>query len=204
MTENSTATLTTYITDMHALINHGLRTLDAQVVHMRKRNLQSDALAAVLDFQRVLRGHQNQLQGRARALGGKTTRPLKDLVTALTGIAHGLISAVRPEDVAKGIRDDYTFLSHVAIGYLMLHTTASALGDGVTANLAEQGYRDAAQMVMRIDQIMPTIVLQELRQDGLPVGPVAEQSRMMVQRAWDRSVVPSGLGGEQTAPGPAA
>lgn len=202
--EKSTATLATYITDMYALINHGLKAVDRQAEHLRKKqDSHPEALAAVHEFQRVLRVHMSALDVRAEALGGKTTKPLKEVVTTLTGIAAGLISAMRPEEASKAIRDDYTFLSHVAIGYLMLHTTATGLGDMETASIAEQGYRDAARLVMRIDQIMPTLVLQELRQDGLPVGPASEQSIMMVQRAWNREAALNGRG-EQSAPGPAA
>jgi hypothetical protein len=199
-----TSTLTTYLTDMRALINHGLKAIDRQAEQLRRRNQQTEALAAVHEFQRVLRAHQTHLDARAGALGGKSTRTLKDVVTTITGLAAALMGALRPEHTAKDIRDDYTFLSHMAIGYLMLHATASGLGDGVTANLAEQGYRDMARLVMHIDRIMPALVLRELRKDGLPVGPISEQSLMMVQRAWDREVLHSNLGGEQTARGPAA
>lgn len=202
-----TSTLTTYITDMRALINHGLKAIDRQAEQLRRRNQQAEALAAVHEFQRVLRSHLTHLDARARAVGGsggRSPRLFKEVVTTITGIAAGLIGALRPEQTAKDIRDDYTFLSHVAIGYLMLHATASGLGDGVTAALAEQGYRDAARLVMHIDRIMPALVLQELRKDGLPVGPISEQSLMMVQRAWDREAALSDLGGEQTVQGPAA
>ena len=203
MPEKSTATLTTYITDMYALINHGLKAIDRQAEHLRKKDPHPEALAAVHEFQRVLRVNMMALDVRARALGGKATQPLKEVVTTLTGIAAGLISALRPEAAARAIRDDYTFLSHMAIGYLMLHTTATGLGDMETAALAEQGYRDAARLVMRIDQIIPSLVLQALRQDGLPVGPASEQSIMMVRRAWNREAAANGMS-EQPAPGPAA
>lgn len=189
MSEHATATLTTYITDMHALINHGLRVIDRQAQTMRRKDPQAEALAAVHEFQRVLCGHQSRLDARARALGGKTTQVLKVAVTTLTGIAAGLINTLRPEATAKALRDDYTFLSHVAIGYLMLHTTACGLGDGETAALAEQGYRDAARLVMRIDHILPALVLHELHGDGLPVRPVAEQTIQMVHHAWQREHV---------------
>lgn len=204
MTETATSTLTTYITDMHALINHGLQAIDRQAELLRRRNSQAEVLAALHEFQRVLRGHLTDLGARAGALGGKTTGPFKSLFTTITGAVAGLIGALRPEQAAKAIRDDYTFLSHVAIGYLMLHTTATGLGDAATASLAEQGYRDMARLVMHIDRMMPALVLQELRQDGLPVASISEQSTMMVQRAWDREAMHGGLRGEQTAPGPAA
>lgn len=192
MTETATATLTTYITDMHALVNHGLRPIELQAKNLKSEN-HPEAHSAFTNFQRTLRSHLTLLETRATALGGKVTSPIKDAVTTVTGIAAGLISAVRPEEIAKAMRDTYTFLSHVAIGYLMLHTTASGLGDQETTKLAEQGYRDAARMVILIDEIMPTLVIQELREDGLPMANVSDETRTMVMQAWKREAEISNL-----------
>lgn len=190
--ENATATLTTYITDMHALINHGLQAIDRQVDSMRgKRHVQ--AFEAVQEFQRTLRTHLTMLDARTKALGGKTTQPIKDAVTTVAGFFAGLIGTVRPAETPKAIRDDYTFLSHVAIGYLMLVTTATSLGDRETATLAESGYRDAARMVMLIDRIMPRLVIEELREDNLPISDVAEQVVAMIPDAWKREAENLGL-----------
>lgn len=193
MTENATATLATYITDMHALVNHGLKAIDRQVESL-KDTRHAQALAALREFQQTLRAHMSLLDARAQAHGGKLTRPIKDAITAVTGVLGGLISAVRPEEASKAIRDDYTFLSHVAIGYLMLATTASGLGDRETAALAEQGYRDAARMVMIIDKIMPGLVIEELREDGLTMADVEEPIRAMISRSWRREADDLGLG----------
>lgn len=192
MTEKTTATLTTYITDMHALINHGLRAIDRQAESLQGSQHQR-ALVAVQGFQRTLQTHLAMLDARAQALGGKVTQPIKDAVTTVTGFFAGLMNRVRAEEAAKSIRDDYTFLSHVAISYLMLYTTASSLGDRETAVLAEQGYRDAARLVMDIDRIMPGLVIEELRRDGLPVADVEAQVRTMIPRAWQREAEELGI-----------
>ncbi len=185
MTENRTETLTTYITDMHALVNHGLRAFD---VHLKSFNEEKhhEAVAATQEFHRTLTGHLSLLDARAKGLGGKVTSPVKDAVSAVAGFAAGIIGAVRPEEAAKAIRDTYTYLSHVAISYLMLFTTASGFGDRETANLAEQGYRDVARMIVHIDRIMPALVIQELREDGLSIQDVAQEARAMVGRSWTR------------------
>jgi hypothetical protein len=185
MTENATATLTTYITDMHALVNHGLRTVDLQAPHIKPER-HPGAVAAIKEIQRALRSQLPALDARAKALGGKTTQPIKDAVTTVTGLAAALVGAVRPEMASKAIRDAYTGLSHVAVGYLMLFTTAAGLGDRETATLAELGYRDTARLVMLIDRIMPTLVTEELREDGLSVADVAEETLAMVGKAWTR------------------
>lgn len=192
-TERATTTLTTYITDMHALIVHSLQVFERQLDNLRKKG-HPEALAAVGEFQRTLQGHLTLLDARARALGGSTAQPVKDAITTVTGFAAGLINAVRPEEAAKSIRDDYTGLSHVAISFLMLHATAKGLGDDETASIAETGYRDAARLVMMIDRIMPALVIAELRQDGLTVADVSEASRAMVHQAWQREASDQGFG----------
>lgn len=193
MTEDETATLTTYITDMHALISHGLQAIDRQVETLRG-TAHTDALAAAIEFQRTLRAHLTMLDARARAFDGKVTRPLKDAVSTITGFFAGLINTVRPEKAAKALRDDYTFLSHVAVGYLMLATTARGLGDGETAAVAELGYRDAARLIILIDRTMPALVLAELREDGLTVADVSEQLRELIRHAWRREAEELGFG----------
>lgn len=185
MTENATATLATYVTDMQALISHGLGAIDRQVENL-KRDKEPQALAAVQEFQRTLRAHLSLLDARAKALGGKATQPIKRLAATVTGLFAGLMNAVRPEKAAKAIRDDYTFLSHAAISYLMLFTTASGLGDEDTASLAHEGYRDAARLVMLIDRVMPGLVVRELSQDGLPMADVEGRVLEMIPRAWQR------------------
>ena len=184
-TETPNQTLTTYVSDMHALVTHGLTAIDRQVDNLKNEG-HPEALAAVQEFQRTLRTHASMLEARVRGLGGSTTQPVKDAVSAVAGLAAGLVNAVRAEEASKSIRDDYTFLSHVAVGYLMLHTTATGLGDRETSALAETGYGDAARLIMHIDRILPTVVLQELNQDGLAVADVAKATQSMVKKSWDR------------------
>lgn len=193
MTEKATATLTTYVTDMHALIVHGLQAIDRQAETVKHKHY-PQALAALQEFQRTLRSHLTMLEARAKALGGKPTRPLKEAVTTVTGFLAGVINTVRPERAAKALRDDYTFLSHVAVGYLMLFTTASGLGDRETAGVAELGYRDAARLVMVIDRVMPGLVLTELRRDHLSAAAVEDEVRSMVSRSWRRESEEVGFG----------
>jgi hypothetical protein len=190
--ESPNSTLTTYVTDMHALITHGLQAIERQAENLKGEN-HPEALAAVNEFSRTLQSHLTLLDARAKGLGGSATGPVKDAVSAVTGFAAGLINAVRAEEASKSIRDDYTFLSHVAIGYLMLHATATGLNDRETATIAETGYRDAARLIMHIDRIMPSLVLQELRQDGLPVADTSAQSHEMLKKAWDREAGAAGF-----------
>lgn len=191
-TTNSNSTLKTYVGDMHALVGHGLQAIDRQVDNLKGEN-HDEALRAVREFRETLQTHVKALDDRMNVLGGSGSKPVKDAISAVAGVAAGIINAMRPEEASKSLRDDYTFFSHCAIGYLMLHTTAHALGDTETAGLAERGYRDCARMVMTIDRIMPALVIQELRQDDLPVTDVSDPVRSMVRDAWRREAVAAGV-----------
>jgi hypothetical protein len=185
-TNKTNDTLTTYVSDVHALVSHGIEAIHRQVEQLKNVS-HRDASAAVIRFEGILRKQESELQDRIRALGGSTSQPLKDVVATVTGVAAGLINAVRASETVKSIRDDYTFISQLGIAWLMLHTTASSLGDVETTRLAERGYADTAKMIMLIDRIMPKIVIEELREDeALRPDDTQEQTHSMVRQSWQR------------------
>lgn len=186
-TEKKNEMLTTYVTDVHALVTHGVQAIKRQVANLEDVS-HEDAKAAVRAFVGILEKQQSELEARVKALGGSTTQPVKDAVSAVAGVAAGLINAVRSSETAKSIRDDHTYFAHLGIAWLMLHTTASSLGDEATASMAERGYADTARMIMHVDTILPKIVVEELSEDkALHPANVEEQTRRMMKKAWDRS-----------------
>ena len=190
--ENRNEVLKTYTSDVHALVTHGVQAIHRQVEQLKDVSHQ-DAKTAVVLFEQTLRSQQSALEDRVKALGGSATGPVKDAVSAVAGVAAGLIDAVRPAETAKAIRDDHTYFSHLGISWLMLYTTASALSDAETAALAQRGYQDTTKMIMHVDRILPKIVVEELRENKTltPID-VQEQTRVMVKNAWEREA-PSGV-----------
>ena len=185
-TDKRNQTLSTYASDVHALVTHGIQVIHRQVEQLKDVS-HRDARAAVIAFEGMLRKQEMELQDRIKVLGGSMTQQVKDVVSAVTGVAAGLLNAVRPSETAKSIRDDYTFLSHLAIAWLMLHTTATSLGDSETAAIAERGYADTSRMIMHIDRIMPKIIVEELREDrSLQPLDTEAQTRSMVKKAWEQ------------------
>jgi hypothetical protein len=185
-TDKRNQTLSTYASDVHALVTHGIQVIHRQVEQLKDVS-HRDAKAAVVTFEGILRKQEMELQDRIKVLGSSMTKPVKDVVSAVTGVAAGLVNAVRPSETAKSIRDDYTFFSQLAIAWLMLHTTATSLGDGETAGLAERGYADTTRMIMHIDRIMPKIIVEELREDkSLQPLDAEAQTRSMVKKAWEQ------------------
>jgi hypothetical protein len=190
--ENRNEVLTTYTSDVHSLVTHGLQAIHRQVEQLKDVSHQ-DAKTAVALFERTLKSQQGALADRVKALGGNATGPVKDAVSAVMGVAAGLIDAVRPAETAKAIRDDHTYFNHLGISWLMLYTTATSLADAETAALAQRGYEDTTKMIMHVDRILPKIVVEELRENKqlMPVD-AQDQTRVMVKNAWDREA-PSGV-----------
>ena len=96
-----------------------------------------------------------------------------------------MIDLVRTEGLPKNLRDDYTALSLATIGYAMLYTTATALGEREVAELAQQHLRDYAGAVNRFNTLVPASVVRYLSQEGLPVqeSVVPEVGRVL-KAAW--------------------
>ena len=192
-TDKRNELLTTYTSDVHALITHGHQTIERQVENLKKVS-HVDARTAVTEFERLLKSQKAIVEARIQALGGSMTKPIKDAVSAVAGVAAGFINAVRPSEAAKSLRDDHTFFSHLGVAWLMLHTTALSLGDMETARIAERGYGETARCIMHIDRILPKVVVEELREE-VKAANVEEQTLKMVKQAWNREAPTFGTAG---------
>jgi DNA-binding ferritin-like protein len=185
-----------YIEDMHSLVSHGLQPIRRQLGESQM-NDHPEARAAVQEFETVLQRHVDTLGQRLESVGTSPTTAVQDAAAAVAGIVAGFYNQVRSEAASKSIRDDYTFFSHCAVSWLMLATTAKSLGDHDTEELAEEGYRDVARLIMRIDDLMPTLVVQELQQDKLAAQNVTDWARRIVSGAWQRAAAGSATAGQR-------
>lgn len=187
-TDKRNELLVTYTSDVHALVTHGI-----DVIARQRKNLEkvshADAKTALAEFERALTTQKQNLDARIKHLGGTPAQPVKDAVSAVAGVAAGLINAVRPSETAKSMRDDHTFFSQLGVAWLMLHTTAAALGDVDTALLAERCYAETARCVIRVDAILPKIIVEEIRESISQVSDATEKTRQMVRKAWERDSV---------------
>ena len=185
MQEDTRKYIAKYVEDLHSLVGHGLQPVSHQVHEAADRD-HPDAARLIVDIQQTLREHERLLEQRMEALGTSPTTGVQDAAAAVAGGVAGVYNQVRTEAVSKSVRDDYTFLSNCSISWMMLLTTARSLGDHDTEELAEQGYRDCARLVMEIDRVMPSLVVEELKQDKLPAQNVAERAYGIVSDAWSR------------------
>ena len=184
VSDKNRQTIADYVGDMAALESHIEEALDRQLIEVRDDPV---ALAAVRDFHDMVKRHRDTLKAMEEETGKTIGTPIKEVGAALIGKAAGIIDLLRTEGISKGLRDDYAAFNLAAISYSMLHTTATALGDSRVASLAERHLRDHADAIMRINEIMPGVVIRELEKDGHRADNAAvEATRQAVLRAWQQ------------------
>ena len=176
-----------YITDMLALEEHIEKALQAQVTAHEDEH--ATVAAALRAMHSTIEGHIAALRaldegvegGGGQAIG----EAIKRVGAMLAGLGAAAIDLVRNERLPKNLRDDVTAFSLAATGYLMLHTTALGLGHSTTADLAARHLDDYAGMIMKLNHLIPTAVLELLATDELPVDTtVAEQALAAYRKAW--------------------
>lgn len=188
MDDNARKYVTKYVEDLHSLITHGQQPLDDQ---LGNADGHPDGAHLVRLIKATLDKHEALLAQRLQALGTSPTTGVQDAAAGVAGKVAGLYNHMRSEAMAKSLRDDYTFVSHCSVSWLMLLTTARALGDHETEELAEEGYRDAARLVMELDRSLPDVLVTELRQDGFQAQDVSEWAGRIVHDAWTRTANPT-------------
>ncbi|GAC1386031.1 MAG: hypothetical protein NVS4B8_08030 [Herpetosiphon sp.] len=168
-------TLTTYVGDMHALEHHMLQPFQQQLKLTKDH---AEAHQVVQQLVDTATRHVTELAHRNEQLGHPTksiSDTVKTAVSAIFGLGAAAIDTVRPQQVSKALRDSYTAVNHAVIGYVMLQTTALALADQETADLAARHLQDHAHNAQAIASVMPKLVLADVRDDVGQVPDVSQQ-----------------------------
>ena len=186
-------TVQQYVGDMVAIEDHIEEAIDRQLTLAQDY---APADAAVNRFHQMVKDHREGLKAHLQSLGGSESSPLKTAVADLFGKAAGVIDRLRTEAVSKALRDDYTAFNLAAVGYAMLHTTAHALNQASTAEIAARYLKDYAAAVQQINQLIPGVVVWELRKDGHVVDAAAERHGLeTLNEAWRASSPSSSAAG---------
>ncbi len=184
MARDKNEAINSYIGDMLALEDHIEKALKGQLADLKDY---PDVVAELRQIHRQVEHHISDLRvlsDRRKAAG--VAGAVKRAGSAVAGAAAGLIDLVRSEGLPKNLRDDYTAFNLANIGYLMLHTTALALGDQEVADLGRQHFRDYAVVILRFDTLVPESVVRYLQQEGLPATDVVSQVEKTVKEAWEQ------------------
>lgn len=186
---SATDLLRTYVSDMLALERHLHEAIHRQVNDGSVRDY-PQAKSLIDRLHSTTRSHVDALENHVRILGGQASGGVKETVTSMLGAAAGVIDKVRAYPVSKMLRDDYTAVSMAAISYTMLHTTALALRDQATAELARKQLQNWTPLIVEISETIPYTVVDELERDSQDVSPnVAEQAVKNTHQTWTREAI---------------
>ena len=176
--------IATYLSDMLALERHIRVPFETQLKDedFSKFSSAKPLLQRLVDLNQT---HIDSLSTALDILGGHEASPIKSTVSTIEGFFAGVIDMMRKTKVSKALRDDYTALSLCTAGYTMLTATANAMGHADVATIAQRHLGDYAQRVIEIAQILPVVVVEELRATGLRVETgTIPQSVNSTQETW--------------------
>lgn len=178
-------TLQQYVSDMVAVQKHLLEAIERQAGDDALQD-HTEARSLIVDLERTLKSQVRELESRLEGLGGDAASPVKKAGAAVLGTAAGVVDMLRTQTVSKMLRDDYTALSLSAISYTMLHTTALALSDQETADLALRHLKGITPVIVTISEHISHVVAAELHDDAESVDTTAGAAAAKNAReAWD-------------------
>lgn len=186
-------TIATYLSDLLALEKHMAAPITTQV----NSDAHQDYPEAAHIFQQIKTAtdsHIAALEARLEAVGGHPASGIKSAWSQLMGGGAAAINTARKTKVSKSLRDDYTALGLSSISYTMFHATALGLGDSASAQLAKRHLDDITPLIVAISEIIPVVVLAELKADGENVQISAAQLTQQASKdSWSSSNTASGV-----------
>jgi ferritin-like metal-binding protein YciE len=184
MADKKNDIITKYLADMIGVEGHIYQAIDKQVKETRD---EPDVNPLLQNISSTLERHVAALGRRLEELGGQPTSPLKEAGASVLGVAAGVIDKLRAEEKSKDFRDNYTALSLSNISYEMLITTALAVGDRPTAELAANHMRENTRFVMQIAEMIPQIVVNDLSDLTNLNQNAATEARQMYSDVWNQN-----------------
>jgi tRNA threonylcarbamoyladenosine modification (KEOPS) complex Cgi121 subunit len=189
-------TLQKYVSDMMAVEEHIGSAVKRQLEDSKLAKHTSEASQMITEIARKTEMHEQELKRHLEILGGDAAKGIKEVATAALGSLAGVYDKMRTEAVSKMLRDDYVALNLAAAGYTMLHTTGLALNDQATAEIALRHLKDYTPIIMRFNEIVPSVVATDLRDDGATfVDSAVQEAVTNTQKAWQPSGGSNGSNG---------
>lgn len=185
MADTKQETVLRHLTDVKALDREIRTAIDRQQNDDRVSG-QPDAARMVERIEGALAQQSERLEKRIDALGGSgATAEVKDRLAQAFGLVGGLWQNLRSRPVSNALRDDYVALNLMAVQYTILHATALALDDRLTADLAFQNLKELTPLVVELSQVIPLVVVAEVGQEheGVDLS-AATKAVKTTQAAW--------------------
>jgi len=173
-----------YIGDQLALERHMLEAVERQVKDSGVKEIEP-AYKVLKRVKERLSKQVEKLESLSSKKGGKMSSAAKESVTSLTGIMAALYSKVRSEKVSKIMRDHYAALAFATCGYTMLHTTALAVKDEETADMAIRHLKELTPILVEVSEVIPDVIINELSREGFSIDSSAGKTATShAKEAW--------------------
>jgi len=186
MTATRDETIRTYLGDMIAVLDHVSQAITRQASNDDLRRI-AHAGRLIDNLNSVLTRQHADLESHLKAMGGTVGGGvIKEMLGTVTGALAGLYGKIRGETAARMLRDDYTALSFVTACATMLHTTALALEDSVTAALTLRHIQEYPPLIMALSELLPHAVVADLAAEKVTVGNsgAAEEAVRNLNDSW--------------------
>ena len=147
-----------------------------------------EAGPAIEPLRSTLEQHIERLDRHLGELGGApASGSIKQGASVIAGKIEAVFEKMRSETGSRMLRDTYTALSLVTISYTMLHSSALAMGDEPTAEIALSHLFDLTPFVVSLSKVVPYVVVNELDQEYDGVDPtVAAMASNQTHEAWSK------------------
>jgi len=148
--------------------------MEEQIAQTLRRHIEQGVIAPP-DVQRRMQQHLAETELQAKRMRqrleayDRDPSAIKTTGGQIMGTVMGLMGAVRPDTLARNMRDDYV-TEHLEIAaYTLLIATARAAGDEETAKAAEASLREEVVMAEFLSQHLPEALMVSLEQEGIEI-----------------------------------
>ena len=187
MSAKENKSLRRYTSDLLALESHFMNAVKKQKTSDELKD--ENAIELIHELDKMSSEHVKSLERHVERLGGKMTSDIKTKIATFAGSVAGLIDGARSDAMSKMLRDDYTALSMITIGYTMLHTHALAEEDELLAELTQKQLSDCTNMITEISKVVPLVVAEEVIDDPKRAKEIGQKALDNTQSAWKPAVV---------------
>lgn len=177
----------TYTSDLLALENHFLNAVKKQKV---SDTIKDEIVIELLhELDKTISKNSAELEDYLESKDSNTKSEIKSKLASFTGSIAGLIDNARSDTVSKIVRDNYTALSMITVGYTMLHTLALANDDESLAEISGNHLKECTNMVTEISKVVPLAVANEVIDDKDRAKEIGQRALHNTQQAWKPDVV---------------
>ncbi|MEX2457348.1 MAG: hypothetical protein WD381_08525 [Balneolaceae bacterium] len=186
MSNEEKVSLKKYTSDLYSLEKHFMNSVKRQKSSDKVRD--EKAIDLLHEIDKIVSNHVQVLERHVEK-DGTLKEELKSKFMSISGSFSGLIEGDRNDVLSKMMRDNYTALSMIAIGYTLLHTHALVDDNQELAALAQNHLTHCTSLITEISKLAPMTLAHELIHDHDRAEEIGKKALGNTQSAWKSEVI---------------